>query len=351
MVSMLAYQSARLPKEEAERMEAAARSSEEIVEQSARLMPAPQVAGAVETESVAMAPKEFKTIEIARTHVHDESGLSFWVETPVEPNESIRAYFRHEDGRVEEAISGYSVTPDENGRRNHVSGLWTFHGEFADGCVKDAGRQLEAFAKRGPFEVPVNERFHVFTVTNSTGRILHGDVEFVREEPEGPAANLVAHLQVTGGSVSGFDSVMIHFNPETPRGHRLRAVCDGPAGFSSEANLRGTEFSRGPSGFATWRWPKAWTEVRSGCAERTLEGAVGGEGAHPNPVRKADRIVLGDQCEREGVQREGGVDRAGADSAAADRGRSGFGRENACGCGQEREVGRLDRENGGEWRS
>ena len=40
MVPMLAYQSARLPKEEAERMEAAARSSEEIAEQSARLIPA-----------------------------------------------------------------------------------------------------------------------------------------------------------------------------------------------------------------------------------------------------------------------------------------------------------------------
>lgn len=221
---------------------------------SARLLMVP-----VESEEdVAESVKpSIKSIEFNPVYALNEGALAFRSKTSFQAGESLRSYLVRADGRSEEnssehTLSGYPTTTEMS-----TSGFWSFHEECAADAVVNAGQQFRGKLKGNVLEAPYNERVRVFSITNLTGGVVHGELEVMKPEPDLKLAVSGTYVQAHSAVISGGDGIMLFLTADVPPGFRLSATADAPEGVNGDVQISMKRKSPFDDGTAIWRWRDA----------------------------------------------------------------------------------------------
>jgi hypothetical protein len=190
-----------------------------------------QLAGAVpKTGSPGPVPPTsatngFKTIELRRVASKMNGGLSSSCDTPMSPGENLIALIRNPDGSTSEQYTTFQR--DRNGTtvRSSVYLTWDLPESFKDQKA-GAEAQLE-HAAESPMKLSAGVPGVLFALTNGTGEILNGMVEFRRQIPElNPVKRVEASVLLVNNKMmrlSGTVSSAFDF-PQVPPGYELAAT-------------------------------------------------------------------------------------------------------------------------------
>jgi tRNA A-37 threonylcarbamoyl transferase component Bud32 len=114
-------------------------------------------------------------------------GVHAITHSPMSPDEVIRPLLEHVDGRIEEAQSNSFYQKAPRGLATSLYLTWVLPAKIPDHSIDRACKEVERAYAHRPLALQSGVRQKIFSVTNDSGGMIHGWLEYEREAPVDPA--------------------------------------------------------------------------------------------------------------------------------------------------------------------
>lgn len=187
--------------------------------------------------------------------------LSFETRAPLRGNVSLLPFLAAAAGRATEQSSGYDYASEEGEDliRIRHTGLWKLPETLSQEHVVSAHRQLQARIIGGKSRLTVNQRSRMFSVTNASGGLIHGELLLREVEPETDETASTVEIYENSSTILN-DGVTFRFTARIPDGYRLVAMAEPPMDLAGNVEFDFARKGRFPAGVVSWRWGSDWSE-------------------------------------------------------------------------------------------
>jgi serine/threonine protein kinase len=192
--------------------------------------------------------------------------LSLKTDSVFLPGESIRALLQHPDGRMEDAMTHAFAMRRRGETATSLTFNWLPTGSFDPDQMEAALPQLREAGKT--VVLTEGEPFRVFTVTNNSGGVIAGYLEYDLVAPaanpaapgsNGPVCASVSFERMTTFDMSTFRTVNADYTSFIPPGCKLLALgmdLDGNEGETRTISARSSGYA---SDSCEWHFPEYFT--------------------------------------------------------------------------------------------
>jgi tRNA A-37 threonylcarbamoyl transferase component Bud32 len=214
-----------------------------------------------------------KMVELTRVERvgDDAQTISAGCESEILPGETLFAFLRYADGRIEDAMTTVTISHRTTGTRSHTSFIWRFPDSVEADQSEAATMQLRKTIENRPLSLTPSVPLALFAVTNTAGAVVEGVLEFKRFLPS-------EEDQARGG-VRAQGTLRLTQVTNLVHGLRVVVSLNEPAGWALQATVRGSDEGRADTSIHRsahwnhrnflWFLPSAYTpeEIETGLGQ------------------------------------------------------------------------------------